>query len=232
MAQQGESIGSRCRSDEFLLVPLGIGLQAIQLWPYRAGLAARSLGHLQTAAASLTCCCPLQLSPLGKPGDPRTSLRVHPSCAGDTTKRLTARSTSTRSPRVGSRPVVAARSSPSGPRTRSRPRGRDVGASPGVRLGDAPSVAVAGARPLPTRRRSGPRGTGGRVPSDRLCRRSVVLGSGQDLKHLLSPPNATAMAAAAKERLLISRLFLLGNAYLVFITVSRAMTGEERPQNE
>src|SRR5256885_17237141 len=70
--------------------PLEIGLQAIQPWPYRAGLAAPRPRRLQTATASLTCSCPLGLSPLGKSGDPKTSLRVPPDCIGDTTKRLTA----------------------------------------------------------------------------------------------------------------------------------------------
>ena len=46
--------------------------------------------HLRTATTSLTCSCPLALSRPGKSGDPRTSLRVHPDCVGDTTKRLTA----------------------------------------------------------------------------------------------------------------------------------------------
>src|SRR5262245_16958150 len=50
-----------------------IGLQAIQPWPYRAGLAAPRPGRLQTAAASLACSCPRQVSPPGKPGDPGTS---------------------------------------------------------------------------------------------------------------------------------------------------------------
>lgn len=49
-----------------------------------------SVNASQTATASPACCGPLQISPPGKPGDPRTSLRVHPRCAGDTTKRLTA----------------------------------------------------------------------------------------------------------------------------------------------
>src|SRR5262249_60059574 len=52
--------------------PLEIGLQPIQLWPYRAGLAAPRPGRLQTAAASLACSCPRQVSPPGKPGDPGT----------------------------------------------------------------------------------------------------------------------------------------------------------------
>src|SRR5437763_15239820 len=53
--------------------PLEMGLQAIQPWPYRTGLAAPRPGRLQTAAASLACSCPRQVSPPGKPGDPGTS---------------------------------------------------------------------------------------------------------------------------------------------------------------
>jgi hypothetical protein len=68
----------------------GLGFKQSSYWPYRAGLAAPRPERLQTATASLTCCCPLQLSPPGKSGDPRTSLRVPPDCVGDTTKRLTA----------------------------------------------------------------------------------------------------------------------------------------------
>src|SRR5206468_4822516 len=83
-------IGSRRHADGCALSPLEIGLQAIQPWPYRAGLAARRPGRLQTATASLACSCPLAVSRPGRPGDPGTFLRVPPNCIGDTTKRLTA----------------------------------------------------------------------------------------------------------------------------------------------
>ena len=69
---------------------LEIGIQAIQLSPYHAGPATRRLQRLSTAAASMACCGPLHLSDPGKPSDPRTSLRVPPGSAGDTTKRLMA----------------------------------------------------------------------------------------------------------------------------------------------
>ena len=81
------------------------------------------------AATFLTCCFPLQLSLLGKPGGPETSFRIPPGCTGDTTRRLTAHSRS-RSPadRVVSaisptqpgplaRPTASARSAPTGRRT-------------------------------------------------------------------------------------------------------------------
>lgn len=64
----------------------GLDFKQSSCWPYRAGLAAPRPGRLQTATASLTCCCPLELSPPGKSGDPRTSLRVPPDCVGDTTR--------------------------------------------------------------------------------------------------------------------------------------------------
>jgi hypothetical protein len=46
---------------------LEIGLQAIQLWPYRTGLAARHLRTPPEATALQACYCPLGLSPPGKP---------------------------------------------------------------------------------------------------------------------------------------------------------------------
>ena len=46
--------------------------------------------RLGTATAFLACSGPLHLSDPGKPSDPGTSLRVPPSCAGDTTRRLAA----------------------------------------------------------------------------------------------------------------------------------------------
>ena len=65
-------IGFRRHADGRALSPLEIGLQAIQPWPYRAGLAARRPERLQTTTASLACSCPLALSRPGRPGDPGT----------------------------------------------------------------------------------------------------------------------------------------------------------------
>src|SRR5262249_21576936 len=108
--------------------PLEIGLQAIQPWPYRAGLAAPRPGRLQTAAASLACSCPRQVSPPGKPGDPGTSPPsssllsrgydeaphgAHPACA---------------SQRTGRSPCLS-RWSAAGRGGRFGPRGRDVAAA-------------------------------------------------------------------------------------------------------
>jgi len=48
----------RC-SDECAVAPLEIRIQAIQLSPYRAGLAGRHRKRLRVSPASLTCSCPL-----------------------------------------------------------------------------------------------------------------------------------------------------------------------------
>src|SRR5512142_3402565 len=69
---------------------LGIGVQAVELWPYRTGPAAPRPLRLGTTAAFLACYCSLNLSTLGKPLDPGTSFRVPPGCAGDMTGRLAA----------------------------------------------------------------------------------------------------------------------------------------------
>lgn len=102
----GSGIGHKRHSDGCSLSPLEIGLQAIKPWPYRAGLAAPRPGRLQTATASLACSCPLALSRPGKPGDPETSLRVPPGCAGDTTTRLTAHTVRDSLPSHGSSYLV------------------------------------------------------------------------------------------------------------------------------
>src|SRR3954468_16850685 len=73
-------VALRCRrcSSGCAVPPPGIGIQAIQLSPYHAGLAGRHLQRLPVSPASLACCCPLRLSPSGKPDDPGTFLRVPP----------------------------------------------------------------------------------------------------------------------------------------------------------
>src|SRR3954468_18416748 len=60
------------------LAPLGIGVQAIQLSPYHAGLAGRHLQRLPVAPAFPTCSFPLRLSPSGQPDGPGASLRAPP----------------------------------------------------------------------------------------------------------------------------------------------------------
>jgi hypothetical protein len=94
----------RC-SSECEVPPLGNGIQAIQLSPYRAGLAGRHLQRLPVAPAFLTCCCPLRLSPSGKPDDPGTFLRVHPDCVRNSTPRSAAHSFPSYSSSIHKRPV-------------------------------------------------------------------------------------------------------------------------------
>src|SRR6516165_3655306 len=79
----------RC-SSECEVPPLGIGIQAMQLSPYRAGLAGRHFQRLPVAPAFLACCCPLQLSPSGQPDDPGAFLRAPPDWVRDSTPRSAA----------------------------------------------------------------------------------------------------------------------------------------------
>jgi len=67
-----------------------IGLQAIQLSPYSAGPAAPRTQRLARSLLSWHAIVPFTFRIQVKPSDPRTSLRVLPGCAGDTTGRLTA----------------------------------------------------------------------------------------------------------------------------------------------
>src|SRR5262249_60121823 len=75
---------------ECAVPPLEIGVQAIQLSPYRAGLAGRHSTRLPMAPASPTCSCPLRLSPSGKSDDPEVSLRTSPDCVRDSAPRTAA----------------------------------------------------------------------------------------------------------------------------------------------
>jgi hypothetical protein len=84
------SAALRRRGSECEVPPLGIGVQAIQLSPYHAGLAGRHLRRLPVTPAFRACRCPLRLSPSGKPDGPGTFLRVPPGCARDSAPRLAA----------------------------------------------------------------------------------------------------------------------------------------------
>ncbi len=57
------------------------------LSPYRAGLAGRHRKRLPRSPASLTCSCPLQLSPAGQSDGPEVSLRTSLDCAKDSAPR-------------------------------------------------------------------------------------------------------------------------------------------------
>lgn len=61
---------------------LEIGLQAIQLSPYRADPPTRRSSRLDTAAGLLACSHPVHLSDPGKPSDPGISLRSLPAAPG------------------------------------------------------------------------------------------------------------------------------------------------------
>ena len=87
-----DGIASRRGSDECAVPPLEIEVQAIQLSPYRAGLAERHPTRLPMAPASPTCSCPLRLSPSGKSDDPEASLRTSPDCVRDSAPRPAAHS--------------------------------------------------------------------------------------------------------------------------------------------
>src|SRR5437867_4985259 len=62
------SMASGCRrgTEECAVPPLGTGMQAIQLSPYRTGVAGRSPTRLRAAPAFHPCSCPLLLSDSGK----------------------------------------------------------------------------------------------------------------------------------------------------------------------
>src|SRR3989442_7526976 len=58
--------GGRRGTEECAVPPLGTGMQAIQLSPYRTGVAGRSPTRLRAAPAFHPCSCPLLLSDSGK----------------------------------------------------------------------------------------------------------------------------------------------------------------------
>src|SRR5262249_57794110 len=72
------------------LPPAGIGIQAMQLSPYRAGLAGRHLQRLPVAPAFPTCSFPPRLSPSGQSDGPGAFLRAPPDCVRDSTPRSAA----------------------------------------------------------------------------------------------------------------------------------------------
>src|SRR6266516_3427959 len=67
----------RCDREAFQS-PLETELQAIQLSPYRAGLAEPNLQRLPVASASTACFCPVGLSPAGKPLTQGSGCSEHP----------------------------------------------------------------------------------------------------------------------------------------------------------
>src|SRR2546425_8339663 len=76
-----------------VVAPLETEIQAIQLSPSRASLAASAMATaFSPVTAFLTCSCPLCLSTLGQCGDSRTFLRVLAHCMGDSHPRDAAHS--------------------------------------------------------------------------------------------------------------------------------------------
>src|SRR5574341_443246 len=71
-----DSIARRRCGDECAVPPLGMGMQAVELSPYHAGLAGRHHTRLLVSPAFPTCSCPLWLSPSGKSDGPEVSLRT------------------------------------------------------------------------------------------------------------------------------------------------------------
>jgi len=61
-----DGAASRRGCDECAVPPLEIGIQAVSLSPYRAGLAGQHRTRLPVPPAFPTCSCPLGLSPAGK----------------------------------------------------------------------------------------------------------------------------------------------------------------------
>jgi len=88
-AGPGSTAIRRC-GGECAVPPLEIEVQAMRLSPYRTGLAGRHRQRLRVSPASLTCSCPLQLSPSGESDGPEVSLRTSPGCTRYPTSRAAA----------------------------------------------------------------------------------------------------------------------------------------------
>jgi hypothetical protein len=87
-----DGAASRRGRDACAVPPLEIGMQAVELSPYHAGLAGRHHTRLPMAPASPTCSGPLRLSPSGQSDDPEVSLRTSPDCVRDSAPRPAAHS--------------------------------------------------------------------------------------------------------------------------------------------
>src|SRR5712691_9591439 len=71
-----DRIARKRGGEECAVPPLGIGMQAVELSPYHAGLAGRDHTRLLIPPAFPTCSCPLRLSPSGASDGPEVSLRT------------------------------------------------------------------------------------------------------------------------------------------------------------
>ena len=90
MPGHGAGAGYRRRSGGASLSLWGLGFKQSSLGHIVRALRHGALNASEAPTAFPACSGPLPLSRSGKPGDPGTSLQVHPDCVGDTTKRLTA----------------------------------------------------------------------------------------------------------------------------------------------
>jgi hypothetical protein len=90
MPGHGAGAGYRRYSGGASLSLWGLGFKQSSLGHIVRALRHGALNASEAPTASPACSGPLPLSRSGKPGDPGTSLQVHPDCVGDTTKRLTA----------------------------------------------------------------------------------------------------------------------------------------------
>lgn len=68
----------------------GAEVQAIQPSPCHPGLAVPAPQRFQGSTAFRTCCCPLQVSPSGRSGDPKVSRSTFPVLHGDQRRRYSA----------------------------------------------------------------------------------------------------------------------------------------------
>ena len=82
-----DGTASRRGRGECAVPPLEIGVQAMQLSPYHAGLAGRHGTRLPLPPAFPTGSCPLRLSPSGQSDDPEVSLRTPLDCVKDSAPR-------------------------------------------------------------------------------------------------------------------------------------------------
>jgi len=121
-----EGTASRRGGGGCAVPPLEIRVQAIQLSPYRAGLAGHYPTRLPMAPASPTCSCPFWLSPSGKSDDPEASLRTSPDYVRDSAPRPAAHTfTASGSPGIGDFPRTRSSALHSSMQRSSRaPRGR------------------------------------------------------------------------------------------------------------
>jgi hypothetical protein len=96
-----DRIARRRGGDECAVAPLEIGVQAMRLSPYRAGLAGLQRTRLLLPPAFPTCSCPLWLSPSGQSDGPEVFLRTSLDCVKDSAPRPAAHTfPATGSPRI------------------------------------------------------------------------------------------------------------------------------------